>query len=215
MIATVGRIWEAVAHDVTRPILTAVRFNAEAATLTATDTYIAAQVPCKVEEGDESGIIPAVALKEANGKSLRIANGKAVLKLPDGERSWDLLEGAYPEAVDKVLAETPLANPIGLNAVLLQRLALALLGDAKETLVLHPTHPLKAIRVAAMRNGQGVIMPVRVPASTGEPLTLEATSFGETNNETLLRGIQAGASALQGRKGKAAALRAFRKAIAG
>ena len=103
----------------TRPILNAVRFDAKSATLTATDTYIAAQVPCKVEKGDESGIVPAAALKEADGKSLRIADGKAVLKLPDGERSWDLLEGTYPDAVDKVLAETPLANPIGLNSVLL------------------------------------------------------------------------------------------------
>lgn len=212
MIANVGRIWEAVATDTSRLVLTGVRFDAEAATLTASDTYIAAQVPCKVQEGDESGIIPAAALREANGGSLRIADGKAVLKLSDGERSWDLLAGPYPEAIDQVLAdlaEAPLSNALGLNSELLRRLTLALLGNTKNALTLYPTHPLRAIRVIG-----GAIMPAGGSGSADEPLTLDESVGSMADDETLLRAIQAGAAALHGRRGKSAAVRAFRKALA-
>ncbi len=214
MIANVGRIWEAVSTDTSRLALTGVRFDAEAATLTATDTYIAAQVPCKVQEGDESGIIPAAALEEANGESLRIADGKAVLRMLDGERSWDLLAGPYPETIDKVLADlagAPPSNALALNGGLLQRLTLALLGSTTTALTLHPTHPLRAIRVA-MRNGQGAIMPARGAESTDEPLTLEDATF-DASDDAILRGVQAAVAALQSKKGKARAAQAFRDAL--
>jgi hypothetical protein len=210
--ANVGQIWEAASTEPTRPILTGVMFDAGAGTLTATNSYIAARVPCEVEEGDESGIIPAEAIKTAKGESLRVAKGKATLQLGNGERSWTLIEGVFPD-VDKILATTPeAATRFGVNPDLLRSLALALGcgGKSYTPLVLHPVSPLKGMLVAAPSEGVGVLMPVRIDGEKRDPLPT-APNIGD--DEVLIAAVKAARAALDGRRGKKRAAQAFRAAL--
>lgn len=211
--ATTGRIWEAASTEKERPILTGVMFDAVKATLTATNSYIAARVPCEVEDDDDSGLIPAVALKEANGRSLRIADGKATLMLPDGDRSWTLLDGQFPD-VDKIMAATPEAElRFGVNPELMQSLAHALGcgGKSYVPLVLHPVSPLKGMRVAGPRVGEGVLMPIRI-ADTNDGALPTAPDLND--DEAVIAAVRAAAAAIDGRRGKKKAAQAFRDALA-
>jgi hypothetical protein len=211
VIAHTGRIWEAASTDSSRPVLTAISFDAVKGTLTATDSYVMARVPCEVEEGDESGLIPSEALKTAKGRSLTIAGGKATLALPDGERTWNLLDGTAPN-FDKILGDTPeIDAPFGLNADLLKKLALALNNGSLGPLALHPVHPRKAIRVEAGKDGEGVIMPVIV-RTDGAPLPPKPADL--TDDDKLITAIKAATAQLDKRRGKRKAAQAFREAIA-
>lgn len=215
MIASTGRIWEAASKDESRPVLTGVWFDAEKATLTATNSYIAARVPCEVDEGDESGLIPAEAVRiAASGKvcrGLRVADGKATLQLPDGERIWTLLPGVFP-SMDKIFEQAKPAVRFGLNARLLHDLARALGCGADYPVVIHPTHPLKSILANGPRddNCVGVLMPVRVERESGQILTPPDLS----NDEAVVTAARAAISALDRRRGKARAAEAFRNALA-
>src|SRR4051812_10454668 len=103
MRALVGRIWNAAATTDARPMLKGVYLDVETSTLTATDSYMAARVPCEVEDGDESGCIPVAALKEADGQSLRVSGGTATLTYLDGgTRTWKLIEGQFPANVAEI-----------------------------------------------------------------------------------------------------------------
>lgn len=207
MIANVGRIWEAASKERGRPVLMHVSFDVEKATLTATNSYLAARVPCEVEDGDESGLIPADAIKTAAGKSLRIADGKATLKLPDGERTWPLLVGSKFPDVDKILADTPKADVrFGLNARLLNDLGNAMGADT--VVALHPVHPLKGMLVTALPDTLGVLMPVRLPSNGVAPVTPDLS-----NDAAVLAGIEAAMSRINGRRGKKKAAQAFRDAL--
>lgn len=213
MKATTGRIWEASSAEPSRPLLTGVMFDAVKATLTATNSYIAARVPCEVEDGDDSGIIPAVAIKEAKGRSLRIADGKATLTLPDGDRSWTLITGTFPDC-DSIFDNYPaISSPFGLNAGLLRQLSDALGCDTKNHIpvALHPVSPLKGMRVTAPREGEGVIMPVRIPGSDDAPFKA-AADLGD--DEAVIAAVRAAASAIDKRRGKKKAAQAFRDALA-
>jgi hypothetical protein len=208
--ATTGRIWEAASTDKARPVLACVMFDAKAATLTATNSYIAARVACEVEEGDESGLIPAEALKVANGKSLRVADGKATLDLGNGERSWTLLQQEFPN-VDKYLTESPeIATPFGVNADLLRQLSDALgCGTKRNTpIALHPARPLKPMLVTSPRDGVGIIMPVRL-MSGSEPLVLPDL----WDDDAVIDAVWAAVEKLDGRRGKKKAAQAFRDAM--
>lgn len=213
MIATTGRIWEAASNESSRPVLCGVYFDAKAGTLTATDSYVMARVPCEVEEGDESGLIPAEAVKTANGKSLRVSDGKATLTLPDGERTWNLIEGTAPD-FDKILSDAlTIEEPFGLNAELLKNLASALSRDKFSPVVLHPVHPRKAIRVDAKEAGgvEGLIMPVIVRG--GQVYEPPAPAPDLTDDDKLIGAIKAAAAQLDKRRGKRKAAQAFREAI--
>lgn len=177
MVANFGRIWEAASKDKGRPLLQGVYFDAVAATLTATNSYILVRVPCVAEPGDESGLIPAEALKAAAGKSLAVAKGKVVLQLPNGERAWNLLQGTFPDG-DRLLASAPHGQvPVSINAALLKQVADALSAQSKDYIVLDPSdNPLKPIRV--WRDGfgaQAIIMPVRRSTTAGPPAWPELT----------------------------------------
>jgi hypothetical protein len=212
MKATVGRIWEAASSDSSRPVLTHVRFDAEKATLLATNSYIAARVPCEVEPGDESGLIPAVAIKEAAGRSLRIADGKATLFLPDGERAWNLLtDGEFPD-VEGVLDAAPVApTRFGINAGLLASLSAALGASPKhhQPVALHPVHPLKGMRIEAT-DATGVLMPVRI-VDGGQPA---AEPPDLSDDGRVVAAARAAVAQLNQRRGKAKAAKAFRAALA-
>ena len=212
MKATTGRIWEAASKDELRPVLTGVYFDAEKATLTATDSYIAARVPCEVEDGDESGLIPAAALKMAAGRSLRIADGKATLALPNGERSWDLIVGLFPK-VDEILAAAGrVGNPFGLNADLLRQLSQALGGGGTNYMpvVLHPVSPVRGILVTT-HEGEGVIMPVRVHGTA--EIRRDDVAADLSDDDVVRAGVLAAMGALQQRRGKRKAAQAFRDAV--
>lgn len=210
MKATTGAIWEAASTVDSRPILNHVRFDAVAGTLTATNSYIAARVPCEVEDGDESGLIPAAALKAAKGASLVIRDGKATLKLADGERSWDLHDGVFPD-VDKIFGlYEPIEFPFGINHELLGACARALGCGGKSyiPIKLHPSSPLKGIfaEAGSRLGGEGVLMPVRLDgeqAPMRPDLTLPAV---------VLAGVEAASAALRGRKGRKKAVDAFHTA---
>lgn len=212
MRATTGAVWQAASKDEMRPVLTAVRFDADKGTLAATNSYIAACVPCEVEEGDESGLIPAEAVREAKRNSLRIADGKATLQLPGGERTWKLIEGTFPD-LDKIIAETPaLDYPFGVNARLLADLSRAIAERDDSPAVLHPIHPHKGILVTSPNGASGVIMTVKladrpfsaVPAN-GHP--------NLTDDEAVIVAVQAAYKALKSRRGKRRAAQAFRAAL--
>lgn len=213
MIGTTGRIWEAASTDPSRPVLTGVYFDAKAGTLTATDSYVMARVPCDVEEGDESGLIPAEALKTANGASLKVADGKATLTLKDGERTWNLIEGTAPD-FDKILGDAQsIETPFGLNADLLKKLASALNRDKLSPIALHPVHPRKGIRVDAKeaKGVKGLIMPVIV--RDGPAYEPPAPAPDLTDDDKLIAGIKAAMAQLDKRRGKRKAVQAFREAI--
>jgi hypothetical protein len=212
--ATTGRIWEAASTEASRPVLMHVMFDAKKGTLTATDSYVIARVPCEVEEGDESGLIPAAALKTAAGKSLHIADGKATLKLADGERSWPLLTGAtFPDADKIISGYPPVDAPFGLNTRLLRELGNALGAVDHLPIALHPVHPLKGILVNGPAPGGatvGVIMPVRLDGHHEAP-PLRAPDL--SNDAAVLSGVQAAVAALDKRRGKKKAAQAFRDAV--
>jgi hypothetical protein len=218
MKATTGRIWEAASKDPRRPVLMHVYFDAKAATLAATDSFILARVPCVVEDGDESGLIPADALKTAAGASLRIADGKATLALADGgERSWPLMAtGAFPD-VDGILNDHPAGDvSYGLNTTLLHNLSQALTGKGigQTQVVLSPYHPERGIATRAFGNGTeavGVITPLRLPgeqrhAANGKP--------NMADDDALIAAVKAAQSMLDRRRGKKAAARKFRDVLA-
>lgn len=210
MKATTGAIWEAASSDDSRPVLNHVKFDAVAGTLTATNSYIAAVVPCEVEEGDESALIPAAALKAAKGSSLRVRDGKATLKLADGERSWDVLaEGAFPDMASIFSKYELIEFPFGVNPELMLSCAHALGcgGKSYAPLILHPSSPLKGIRVTSQRGGEGVLMPVRLEHQ-GDP----QPSPDLTDPDVVLAGVHAAQRALAGRKGKRKAAEAFHAA---
>jgi hypothetical protein len=216
MKATTGRIWKAASTEPNRPVLTHVYFDAKAGTLTATDSYIAARVPCLVEDGDESGLIPADALKTAAGESLQIADGKATLALADGgERSWPLLTSAKFPDLDKILGELPAGDvDYGLNTWLLHNLGQAMadtrMQDTK--IVLNPRHPLHGIAARAFGSPAiGLIMPVRIP---GEPKEPANGKLDLADDEALIAAVKAAQSMLDRRRGKKAAARKFRDVLA-
>ena len=215
MIAHTGRIWEAASDDNARPVLMGVYFDAKAGTLTATDSYIMARVPCETEKGDESGLIPAEALKVANGKSLLVADGKATLKLSDGVRAWNLMEGKPPDFTKILAAAEKVEAPIGINADLLKRLSLALNNAEVSPLALHLVHPRKSIRVEC-REGvegvEGIIMPVFV-RTDGAPLPPKANTPDLTDDDKVIAGIKAAMALLDKRRGKRKAAQAFRETV--
>lgn len=167
MKATVGRIWEAASRDAGYPVLTHVRFDAVEATLAASNSFIAARVPCEVEDGDESCLIPAAAIEEADGRSLRVADGKATLQFKDGgERSWPVMsiDVKFP-AIDELIDRAAVTEiQIAVDPNSLQRLgaALGVGGKSNGPVVLHPVTTLTAMRVHTSGDVLGVIMPSRV-----------------------------------------------------
>lgn len=213
MKATHGKIWEACSKNEARPVLTHVSFDAEAATLVATNSYIAARVACEVEEGDESGLIPAAAIKEAAGRSLRVAKGKATLAYENGEeRSWPVLgpETMFPK-FDELRGEKSDLR-IGLNPDLFRQLGVALGGGGKSNvpLVIHPRAALRAMRVENSQ-GEGILMPVRASeSSNGARPAFEVLA----DDGSLLAAIDAAVAKISARRGRKAALAAFRKSIA-
>lgn len=211
MKATTGAIWEAASKDDSRPVLNLVQFDAEQGTLTATNSYIAARVPCDVEKDDESGLIPAAALKEAKGRSLAIRDGFATLSLYDGERRWKLGDGSFPD-VPGLMAKYDLVEyPFGINHELLADLARAMGCGGKQfiPIKLHPVSPLKGMRVGGPMDAEGILMPVRIH-HTDVPFVPASADL--TNPEVLLAGVQAAQSALRARKGKRRATDAFHAA---
>lgn len=218
MKVTVGRIWEAASDEKSRPHLAAVFFDAEKATLTATNSYIAARVPCEVEDGDESGLIPAAAVKATIvGKkrlSLHVADGAATLQLPDGVRVWNLLPtGKFPDMIDSIFARALETDvQFGINTKLLAQVARALGHDQA---AIHPVSPLAPIRVAPEASGaQGVVMPVRL---SGTSRTIEAIKARDAidNDDAVIAAARAAIAAIEKRRGKKRAAQAFRDALAG
>ena len=212
MRATHGRVWEAASQKGERPALTGVFFDAERGTLTASDIYIAVRVPCEVEDGDESGVIPADALKAAGAESLSVRGGKATLKLKDGERSWSLLDAVKSIDFDTILAGTPPGRTrIGINPELLLRAWKALGGKRADSMspeILSPTSPLKPIRLSVGgADGDALVMPIRIEVGCVDVSVLD-------DDERLLPAIEKAARVLAGRKGRAKALVAFRAALA-
>lgn len=213
MKATHGRIWLAASTDVSRPVLTHVFFDAEKATLTATNSYIAARVPCAVETGDESGLIPAAAVKAAKGESLGVTGGRATLRLPSGEeRSWPLFNALFPNM--DALCPEPAESPFGINTDLLAAVAEAL-GAGKTTarpLVMHPGSPIKAIRVAPRlddTDGYGIIMPVRIGDHT---LKAPDPTVDLALDAAVIAGVAAFQATVAKRRGRPKAAQAFRDA---
>jgi hypothetical protein len=212
MKQTVGRVWLAASKEPSRPILTHVAFDAEKGTLTATNSYIAARVPCEVEDGDVSGLIPAVALKESFGKSLRVADGFATLTLPDGERRWSVLADTQFPDVDKILGGAVEGLKFGLNPDLVQQLGLALCAgtSAHVPISLHPVNPLHAMRVTASRDAVGVIMPVRLP----DVDRAAQVAFGMLDDDAaVIDAARAALAQIEQKRGKAKAAKVFRETL--
>ena len=213
MIANVGQIWKAASTEKSRERLLGVFFDADKGLLSATDSYIMARVPCQVEPGDESGVIPAAALKEAAGRSLKIADGKAVLTLPDGERVWKLL--LIPKAPDfdgVISLAVPVEHPFGFDPKLLLQLGSALGTDEQRSLALHVVHPLRGARVTTEKGeGEGVLMPIRLASRNGFPDFPKPIDLSD--DDKVVNAARAAVSAMDKKRGKKRAAEAFRKAL--
>lgn len=168
--------------DKARPALTHAYLNTERGTLEATNSYAAVVVPVEIEEGDESGLIPAEALK-AQRKASKYTeaslsvNGNVSLATPEGEQSWKKGEGQFANLHQ--LTPTEWSNfRIALNPKFLLELAQAL-GDPEsvtlefvrqtdkdegEDVGSFPS-PLRPMRVTVPRGGDsyGILMPIRIP----------------------------------------------------
>ena len=170
-------------RDASRPVLTHVYLNAEKNRLEATNSYAAVLVPCETEEGDESGLIPAEALKAQRKASKYSAaslsvNGDVRLSTPEGEQAWKKGEGRWPD-FDKLMPEEYSGFRIGINPKLLLELAqgigspenvvleFALQGDKTEGEgVGYFPSPLRAVRVTTTQGTEaahGILMPIRIP----------------------------------------------------
>ena len=206
MRVTTGRIWEVAATDESRPVLTCVYFDAKNGTLAATDSYIAARVPCDVDEGDESGLIPAEAVETAGGRSLLVRDGKATLSFGDGERTWNLVEGTFPDLDEVFTNGAPAKVIVGLNADFLARLSKGLGGRGVARL--SASHPRKAILVGAPpADVQGAIMPV-VLADDATPSVPDLW-----DDDRVIAAARAAVALLDKRRGKKRAAQAFRDVL--
>ena len=176
-------IERAASKDPARPILTYVYLNTETRTLEATDAYRAVVVPVEVEEGDESGLIPAEALK-AQRKASKYSpaslsvNGDIRLSTPEGEQSWRKGEGQFPN-LHQLTPEEWSTFRIALNPKHLLETAKALDGqgehvtlefvrqaekDEGEDVGVFPSN-MRPIRVTVRNGGDsyGILMPIRIP----------------------------------------------------
>lgn len=148
---------------------------------------------------------------EANGVSLKVADGKATLALADGERTWTLLEGQWPNA-DEILAGAKAGNkPFAVNPALLAQVGKAISDDGKPAaLTLNPVAPLKPIWVGNGRSDvAALVMPVH-SAVTGWPADL---ADALADDEKLGVALKAAAAQLANRRGQKRAVEAFRKAL--
>ena len=171
-------IWEAASDDESRPVLTCVYFDVEQATLSASDSYILAEVPCVVEAGDISGLIPAIALRKAAAAALgSFTNRDAQVVVADGyatftgkhgeEQRWPLVDGTFPFSTVAVAAlfernTATVDEPFGMNHRLFGCITRAMgYNDRGNTSVrLHQTGPRSAVYVEGADGARGLIMPV-------------------------------------------------------
>jgi hypothetical protein len=165
-------IWEAASDDEARPVLTAVYFDVERATLAATDSYALAEVPCVPEEGDTSGLIPAAALRKAaratwrNGRDAQVtvADGHATfIDRWGAQQRWPLIDGTFPNVVELFERNTEtIEEPFGINhklfGIVTRSLGFSDRGSA--CIRIHPTNPLHAIYAEGHNGARGIIMPV-------------------------------------------------------
>ena len=175
-------IERAASKDASRPVLSHVYLNTENGTLEATDSYRAVVVPVEVEEGDESGLIPADALKAQRKASKYAAaslsvNGEIRLSTSEGEQSWRKGEGQFPN-IQRITPEERSSFRISLNPKFLLETARALGNDEQvvlefvrqsdktegEDVGAFPNN-LKPIRVTVPQGGDsyGILMPIRIP----------------------------------------------------
>lgn len=157
---------------------------------------------------DEAAFKAAAGIK---GASLAIRGGKATLKLADGERTWDLYEGNFPD-IESVIAKYDAVDvPFGVNPELLATLGKALGGGGRQynPILLHaPPSPLLAMRVEMPRDSShGVVMPVRTERTVDPKPRADLT-----DPDVVLAGVTAAARALARRKGKLKAVDAFHAA---
>lgn len=156
-------------RDASRPVLSHVYLNTERARLEATNTYAAALVPVEIEEGDDSGLIPAAALKAQRKASKYAAaslgvNGKVTLATSEGEQTWLKGEGQWPD-FDRLTPAEFSSFRIGLNPKLLLELAQALGNPECVT--------IEFARVADKEEGEGVgafpaaLKPMKVTVPAG------------------------------------------------
>lgn len=170
------QIWEAASTDEGRPVLCHVRLNVEKERLEATNSYFLAVVPCMIEDGDETGLIPWKALKAAaraypkpsDGMSASLAVGTKTATLVDREKVttiWPLLDGPFPNVDDllKRNVET-MEHPHGYNPEFFHKIGKAVgsAGKGSPAMTIHFSSPLKASKVEGRGDAFGILMPVRV-----------------------------------------------------
>ena len=169
-------------RDKSRPVLSHVYLNTEKGRLEATNSFAAAMIPCEVEDGDESGLIPSDALK-AQRKASRYyrslsVNGDIRLSTSEGEQSWKKGEGQWPD-FDRLTPEEFSGFRVSLNPKLLLELAQAL-GDPEKVVIefalqgdktegegvgFFPNN-MRAMRITVPSGAEesyGILMPIRIP----------------------------------------------------
>ena len=170
-------------RDKSRPVLSHVYLNTEKGRLEATNSYAAAMIPCEVEDGDESGLIPGDALK-AQRKASRYSamslsvNGDIRLSTSEGEQSWKKGEGQWPDLGSHTPEEFSDFR-VSLNPKLLLELAQAL-GDPEKVVIefalqgdktegegvgFFPNN-MRAMRITVPNGAEesyGILMPIRIP----------------------------------------------------
>jgi hypothetical protein len=170
----------AASRDDSRPVLTHVYLNAEKSRLEAADSYKAAIVPCELEEGDESGLIPAPAIAAQRKASkyaaapLRV-NGNVELATPENTQTWTKGEGQWPN-FEQLTPANLSGFKVGLNPTFLLELAKALGDPSSVTLQFAlvgekmegpetgyfpgSLRPM-IVKVPSGGDGYGILMPIR------------------------------------------------------
>ena len=143
-----------------------VNFDAEGKHLTITDGHALIEIPCSVDDGDVSAILPVEAFNAkgivGRGEQATIAvNGKVEVKGSGGIKTLDQIDGRFPRTDSVWPAEEPVFE-IGIDLSLLTRVAKAIPGRNKHVKLVFRRVDGPIVFEATQSDVKGVVMPISI-----------------------------------------------------
>lgn len=138
-------------------------------TLYATDSYVAVRIPVGLDSGDTPGVVPVGVLKAARQGPMKhvLLNGDATAIGKDGTVSAPRPDDHDPPNLAQLFPEYPETSvSFAINADNLVKIAKALGADLGVRITFNPHKPLGPIHVQPLAGarGEGLVMPIRLPA---------------------------------------------------
>lgn len=223
--------------DSSRPVLTSVYVDTEAKMCVATDSYLLACVPYTridssaeeraAEDDGPCRLVPGAAFAEARraakssrlrGIFLELGDDGVVVKRRGSTVTYPYADGVFPGW--RNLVPAPAGDPaarVGINPRLLLKVGTALgIGDMSP-LALEIYHPMKAVLVRVPSRDDttapyGIVMPTRLSDQDRAPSEPDYRAL-LADQARMQRACAAYQQVLLRRKGKAAAVEAFRAAL--